>query len=375
MPDGNRPARADTRDPVAPVRGRPWRAGLLAVVALAIVALWLYRRATVLVIDDARFLADAVVLSSPCDCTVEAVPAVEGGTGVRGGLAVVLAPEELPHELARARARLRAAEAVQTRIDGELRLLAHSTGRQRREAEAELAAARESQHLEREAVELAERKWQRARQLLDARLIARADFERIEAERLDVRAREAGARARTRHELLERDAGAERRLAVDAKRAERAEAGELVAALRAEVALLQLRLARRQVRFAGPVQVDRVFVRAGERVTTGRRLLLVHDPAGLFIEANVRETEVRHLKPGGRVTVVVDAYPARPVHGRIATIGTTTLGQFSALPSAAPSAAFVKVAQRVPVRIRVTDLPVPVGPGMQAEVRIPRRGT
>jgi len=121
--------------------------------------------------------------------------------------------------------------------------------------------------------------------------------------------------------------------------------------------------------------VDRVFVDPGEYVTPGQRLMLVHDPRRVRVEANVKETEIRCFRPGREVRVTVDAYPGRVFTGRVERVGAAATSEFALLPSPNPSGNFTKITQRLPVRIALEDLP-PNGalrPGMMVVVETPAR--
>ena len=116
--------------------------------------------------------------------------------------------------------------------------------------------------------------------------------------------------------------------------------------------------------------VDRTFVETGEYVTPGQRLMLVHDPKRIWIEANIKETHVRRLKVGQEVTVEVDAYPDESFTGRVERIGNTATSAFALLPSPNPSGNFTKITQRLPVRIAIEQREGRLRPGMMVEVNI-----
>ena len=65
------------------------------------------------------------------------------------------------------------------------------------------------------------------------------------------------------------------------------------------------------------------FARQGEHVTPGQRILMFHDPEEIWVEANVRETEMRLLKPGQKAEIRVDAYPDKVYQGTVYRIGQT----------------------------------------------------
>jgi membrane fusion protein, multidrug efflux system len=92
----------------------------------------------------------------------------------------------------------------------------------------------------------------------------------------------------------------------------------------------------------------------------------------VWVEANPKETDLTFLKPGDPATVTIDAYPGREWHASIASISPASGAEFSVLPAQNASGNWVKVVQRVPVRLRV-DIPQdapPLRAGMSADVSI-----
>jgi len=116
--------------------------------------------------------------------------------------------------------------------------------------------------------------------------------------------------------------------------------------------------------------VDKTFVSAGEFVQPGQRLLLLHDPDRVWIEANVKETSLRRLRLGQAVTIIVDAFPNHAFTGTLERISDVTTSQFALLPAPNPSGNFTKVTQRVPIRIAVEQTEGLLRPGMMVELQI-----
>ena len=83
---------------------------------------------------------------------------------------------------------------------------------------------------------------------------------------------------------------------------------------------------------------------------------LVSD-SDLWVEANPKETELTWVKLGDPVTVTVDAYPGRVWHGRVESIAPASTSEFSVLPAQNASGNWVKVVQRLPVRIELDRRP------------------
>jgi len=74
-------------------------------------------------------------------------------------------------------------------------------------------------------------------------------------------------------------------------------------------------------------------------------------PDTLYITANYKETQLTEVRPGQRVTIRVDAFPALRLEGRVDSIQRGTGAQFALLPPENATGNFVKVVQRVPVKI------------------------
>jgi hypothetical protein len=89
-------------------------------------------------------------------------------------------------------------------------------------------------------------------------------------------------------------------------------------------------------------------------------------PDDIWIVANYKETQLRHMRPGQPVEFTIDAFPGRKLTGHIASVQPGSGTAFSLLPAENATGNYVKVVQRVPVKIVVDEWPsdVPVGPGM-----------
>ncbi len=110
-----------------------------------------------------------------------------------------------------------------------------------------------------------------------------------------------------------------------------------------------------------------------EVVSAGTLLAVVGNLNQEYIEANVRETEIRHVAVGQTVDIAIDAYPGTTFTGTVTQIGEQTAAQTSPFPSAQSSGNFTKEVQRIPVDISLQDKQGKnVLPGMNASVRIHR---
>jgi membrane fusion protein (multidrug efflux system) len=95
------------------------------------------------------------------------------------------------------------------------------------------------------------------------------------------------------------------------------------------------------------------------------------DPSTLRVDANIEEKYLHDIAIGDKVDISVDAYPALHLRGRLTQILRATNSEFSLIPAEGVSGTFIKVTQRVPLRISVTaPADLPLGPGLSVEVRI-----
>jgi membrane fusion protein (multidrug efflux system) len=110
----------------------------------------------------------------------------------------------------------------------------------------------------------------------------------------------------------------------------------------------------------------------GAYVTAGDAVMSVVADAGAWIEANFKETDLTHVVPGESVTVTVDTYPDHEWHGTVESISQATGAVFSVIPPQNATGNWVKVVQRIPVRIALSnagDAP-PLRAGMSTQVEI-----
>jgi membrane fusion protein (multidrug efflux system) len=90
-----------------------------------------------------------------------------------------------------------------------------------------------------------------------------------------------------------------------------------------------------------------------------------------YVEANFKETDLEHMRVGQPATIKLDAYPSRPIKGRVESIGAGTGSEFSVLPAQNATGNWVKVVQRVPVRIALAEATdVPLIAGLSASVTV-----
>ena len=124
-------------------------------------------------------------------------------------------------------------------------------------------------------------------------------------------------------------------------------------AKQAKAALQQAELNLEYATIKAPVAgiVSRKSVEVGQVVQAGQPLLAIIPLENVWVTANFKETQLRDMRAGQRATVKVDAYGGKSFNGRIDSIAAATGARFSMLPPENATGNFVKVVQRVPVKI------------------------
>jgi membrane fusion protein (multidrug efflux system) len=349
------------------------RAGILAgvlLVALAAIANWLVDRWSHVYVNDSRIAANVVALGSEVTGRVMEINVMAGDRVKQGDLLLrldsrqaALQLRELEAEDARIVAQQNQLRAQQAMIEAQVRSRLEAGLAQLRASEAEHRATQAE-------LQAARSDYERQLSLRRSGAVSTQQFEAVRASYLTAQQKELRAAAgiesaRAATAVIESEAAQatviDRQIAVlDAQKT----------ALDARRARQQVDLDDRELRAAFDGVIDATFVDVGEHVSPGSRLLMYHDPARIWVDANVKETEFRRLKLGAAATVRVDAYPDRAFKGEVVRLGNAATSEFALLPSPNPSGNFTKVTQRLPVRMAIDQEALLLRPGMMVEVAI-----
>jgi membrane fusion protein (multidrug efflux system) len=136
--------------------------------------------------------------------------------------------------------------------------------------------------------------------------------------------------------------------------------GEQPAVAQAQAAVDKARLDLSRTEVRAPIDgvvanADRLQI--GQAVTPGVGLLSLVRGTGAWVEANFKEKDLARMLPGQKVHIEVDAYPGQEFAGRVQSIGAGTGSQFAVIPAQNANGNWVKVTQRVPVRIAFDGRP------------------
>ena len=297
--------------------------------------------------DDAFIEGYVTVVSSRVPGQVQELRVRDNERVRRGQLLLEIDPRDYEARLARARADVAAsrgeAEEAQARVRvDEARVIEARAG--------VVAAGARAQQADADL---------RRYRSVARRAVSRSAFDLVLSEAL---AAEANARA-ARSEV----SSAEAQVAL-------AHAGVGMAASaveRAEAALreAQLNLSYTEIRAPRAGRVTARTVELGEYVEPGQSLLALV-PKRVWVVANFKETQLTHMRPGQPAELSLDAYPDQTFKGRVDSLQAGTGARFSLLPPENAVGNYVKVVQRVPVKI-LFDQPLPSGldiaPGMSVE--------
>ena len=141
-----------------------------------------------------------------------------------------------------------------------------------------------------------------------------------------------------------------------------------VAAARAQLEAAQLNVDYTHIVAPIDGHVAQRSVAEGNYVTPGQELMAIV-PLEVWVTANFKETQLAHMRVGQPVTVAVDACPGAKIEGRVDSLQRGAGQAFGILPPENATGNFVKVVQRVPVKIVLNNVPqdCPLGPGMSVE--------
>lgn len=199
---------------------------------------------------------------------------------------------------------------------------------------------------------LAQKDMKRDEQLLKKGAISQSLYDRVEAHRLTAKAHAEAASAA----LAEADAAV---MALNARL--RTQASEIK---EAEASLSAAKLDLRRTLIVAPIsgRIARKNVDPGKYVQAGQPLLAIVDENNTWITANFKETQIENMRVGQPVDIRADCYPGLTFKGRVDSFQPGTGAVFSLLPPQNAAGTFVKVVQRIPVKIVLNARPDPAHP-------------
>jgi len=389
--------------PAAKKRARPYfiLAGAAGAVLLVYFAFrsWTAGRENT---DDAQVAVDMVPIGARVSGALVSVPVVDNQAVQKGDLLALIDPADYDSRVKQAQAQLTAAKAQAQAADAQQLIVAAnskgglSTARavllgsesSVAGADAQVFAAQAAVERAQAEVVRADADLERAEGLRKDDAIPQAQFDTLKAEALTQRAALAQAQAQlaaatemkntARTRIAEAQGRVEQNTPVEAQLAKAQADAELaharVAGAQAELALAQLNLSYTRIVAPCDGHISRLGVHEGQLVSAGQTVTNVL-PNTTYLVANFKETQVGEMRSGQPADVSLDAYPGRSFEAKVQSVSYGTGAQFSLLPPDNASGNFVKVVQRVPVKLVWTQLPndVVVQAGLSADVTVNTR--
>jgi membrane fusion protein, multidrug efflux system len=389
-----------TADAPARRKRRPFLIlGVIAVLALAFIGVYTMMTAGRENTDDAQIAADVVPIATRVSGAVARVHIKENQLVKRGDLLIEIDPSDYDARVQQAEAELATANAQAAGAQAQVEIVdATSKGGL---ASAKAALSGSNAGVQSAGAQIAAAHAQAARAEADLKK-AEIDLDRartlrqanaVPQERLDsAQIAFDGARA------AKAQADAQVALAEDARRSAESRVGEArgkvsqsapiapqIAAARANadlanarvrsaqasLALAKLQLGYTKISAPADGFASKLTVHEGQLVTTGQPLIQLV-PNATYVIANFKETQVGHMHVGQPVEITVDALPGRSFAGKIDSLSGGTGASFSLLPADNATGNFVKVVQRVPVRVAWVNPPgdVDLRAGLSADVTV-----
>jgi membrane fusion protein (multidrug efflux system) len=149
----------------------------------------------------------------------------------------------------------------------------------------------------------------------------------------------------------------------------------------AQAAVNQARLDLQHTRVAAPTdgKVANLTLRPGNTVQPGVPLFALIGSQEYWVDANFKETELERIRPGQSATITVDMYPDHPFEGVVESVSGGSGTAFSLLPPQNATGNWVKVTQRVPVRVRFRNPdpahPLRIGTTASVEIAVDKRAS
>lgn len=325
----------------------------LAAVIVSVAAWASARSGGVASTDNAYVRGDITSLAPKVGGYVMSVDVHDNQTVQAGDVLFRIDDRDYRARLAQAEANVDAARSRLANIAEEVRLqrtLVRQAEAQRRAALADMSFARKTSD--------------RRRKLIDGGAVSQAQVDESDAGRIRA---EAGASVSS----ATVDAQRQR---IDVLGTQREAAIAAVAQAEAARDLARIDLENTVVRAPVSGVVGNRQVRVGRLVAPGVSLLDIVPVADLFVVANFKETQLEHIRPGQTARIRVDGYPNLALEGIVDSFAPGSGSAFSLLPADNATGNFVRVVQRVPVKINLRRNPL-VGrlvPGLSARVEIVR---
>lgn len=342
---------------------------LVALIAATIIA----DRTSSVSTSDARIAAEMVAISTDISGRITSVEVEEGDRVKAGDVIYTIDSREAEYTLAQFEAEANRLRAEIAREEARAGLASSKAGSQIAARRAGTQSADASVEAARSNLETAQREYVRMGDLFKRGLIPQSSLDqakntldtaeqalhRAQAERATAAAEQRTANITSEEvRLIDHDLAV---LRADLDRAE------------ARVEAQKVLIEHHTIRAPSDGVIDELFYDPGEHSLRGFRVALMHNPEQVWVSANIKETEIRHVRPGADVRIRADSDPSSVIRGHVTRVSDATLAEASMMPNPNANGVFTKITQRISVRIDLDQNDADLRPGTMVRVRISRK--
>ncbi|EGT4372122.1 HlyD family secretion protein [Cronobacter malonaticus] len=334
--------------------------GIVVIIMVIGAIIWWFMTRNLETTDDAFIEGDAVTVAPKVAGYVTELRVKDNQRVKKGDLLVVIDPRDATAQRDQAQAQLSLAESQLHQAQAQLALAKVQYPAQRDQAKAQVLRAQ---------AEFANARAEYQRQRgVDPRATSKQN---IDAASAQLRSAEAGlANAQAQLEVAEQVQLQIRQQEtnVEARQSQ-------VEQARAQLQTAELNLSYTEVRAPFDGYVTKRNVQNGTLVQAGSALFSIVSP-DIWVVANFKESQLERMRPGNKVEISVDAFPDLELEGHVESIQQGSGSRFSAFPAENATGNFVKIVQRVPVKIVIDkglenwNQPLPLGLSVEPEVTV-----
>lgn len=351
-------------------QSRRWLAAGAVLLFVLLATHFVMDRAAYVTTADARVASEMIAVSTDISGRITRVAVSEGDRVAAGDVLYAIDDREAEFTLAEYEAEAARLRAEIAREEARAGLSASKAGSQVAARQAGTRSASASVEAARSNLETAQQEHDRTKNLLDQGRIPKSTYDQAK------NALETAQQALLRAQAERETAAAEQRTA--------SITGEEVRLIDFDLTVLQAELEQAEARveaqkvvveqhtIRAPVSgvIDELFYDPGEHSLRGFRMALMHDPANVWVTANIKETDIRNIHPGASVLVMADSNPGYTLKGHVTGIRETTLSEAAMMPNPNANGVFTKITQRIKVRIDLDSTDVHLRAGTMVRVRI-----
>ncbi|MBD8214129.1 HlyD family secretion protein [Erwinia persicina] len=332
----------------------------IVIVLMLVVALWFWLTTrNIETTDDAFTEADAVTIAPKASGYVTELRVKDNQRVKKGDLLVVIDPRDTTAQREQAQAQLGLAQAQLHQAQAQLALAKVQYPAQKDQALAQLARA-QANYMNAQADD----KRQRG---VDPRATSQRNIDTANAQLRSARAELANAQAQVEVASQVALQIRQQETNVEARQSQ-------VEQAQAQLNTANLNLSYTEVRAPYDGFVTKRNVQVGTLVQAGSSLFSLVSP-DVWIVANFKESQLARMKPGDKVEIGVDAWPDMKLEGHVDSVQMGSGSRFSAFPSENATGNYVKIVQRVPVKIVIDkgldpNRPLPIGLSVEPKVTL-----